>query len=345
MHCCIHCFNDYYIKEKIKSEGTLSVCDYCGEENVHAISIGALADDFENLFSIYEQTTHGEHYAHQVHCPTDFGDLLDVLIQDDWSIFSDETSQNLLLFDILNWNRSLEDVLDDSELYSKQENAFTFVSSSDVWNAFAYSIKRENRYFPDHDLSNELGLLIQNKLITFRTNHNFYRARIGNFPVGKMGPPPVELATPGRVNPKGIPYLYVASDEFTCIAETRPWVGAEITVATIKPKEAINIIDLSSKEFLKSPFLADDLSHSIQANKLLNHLSYELSKPVSPDESYIEYIPSQYLAELIKKLGYDGLKYKSSLGTGENFVFFHPDKFEYVTTALRKVSFVGYEYR
>lgn len=145
-----------------------------------------MADDFEILFSIYEQTTHGEHYAHQVHCPTDFGDLLDVLFQDDWSIFSDETSQNLLLFDILNWNRSLEDVLDDSELYSKQENAFTFVSSSDVWNAFAYSIKRENRYFPDHDLSNELGLLIQNKLITFRTNHNFYRARIGNFPVEKM---------------------------------------------------------------------------------------------------------------------------------------------------------------
>ncbi|MBS4199308.1 RES family NAD+ phosphorylase [Bacillus sp. FJAT-49732] len=330
--------------DKIKNEGFISDCDYCGEQNVPAINIEMLVGDFENLFSIYEPTTHGEHYNYHLQCATDNGNLLEELIQEDWQVFSDETNQNELLFDILNYHRDFEDSLDRHELYSKNSSAFTYVSSSEMWNEFSNSIKRRNRYFPEYDLSNELKMLLHNKKVLFDPNSQFYRARIGRYSVEEMGPPPYDKATSGRVNPRGIPYLYVASDKYTCIAETRPWIGAKVTVATIHANKQLKIIDLSSKEFLSSPFLSDDLSQTIQAQELLNYLAYILTKPIDPSVSDIEYIPTQYLAELIKNLGYDGLKYKSSLGSGVNYVFFYPDMFDIMTTHEFDVTAVGYDY-
>jgi hypothetical protein len=345
MNCCINCFEDFYIIDKIKNAGIISECNYCGENGVPTIGIEMLIDDFENLLSIYETTTLGEHYNHHIHCPTNHGDLLEELIQEDWQIFSDKTNYGELLFDILNFNRGYEDALDSSELYSRESSAFSYISSSYIWNEFTYSIKRKSRYFPEINLSNDLKMLLPNKNVKFELNSPIFRARIGEFSKGEMGPPPFDKATSGRVNPRGIPYLYVASDTYTCIAETRPWIGAKVTVATIHAKETLNIIDLSSKEFLSSPFLTANLSQTIQAQELLNQLSYELSKPINPSDSDIEYIPTQYLAELIRNLGYDGLKYKSSLGSGMNYVFFSPEKFEYITIEVCEISAVGYDYQ
>src|SRR5690625_1773272 len=345
MECCIHCFNDSYIIELIKSEDAISDCDYCGAEETFTIHIEFLTDDFENLFSIYEPTMHGEHFHHELHCPTDYGDSLEEVIQDDWNIFSDETNQNTLLFDILNYRKGYEDYLDPYELYSKHEEAFTYISSSSLWNEFKLSIKRENRFFPDYDLSKELKLMLTNKSVNYQFDYKFYRARIGESSIDKMGPPPANKATPGRANPKGIPYLYVANDYETCIAETRPWIGANVTISTLHSEEPINIIDLSTREFLSSPFLAENLSETLQVNNLLNQLSYELSKLVDPFDYDIEYIPTQYLAELIKKLGYDGLSYKSSLGPGTNFVFFYPEKFNYIANEICNISAINYGFK
>ncbi|MEW9500743.1 RES family NAD+ phosphorylase [Jeotgalibacillus marinus] len=293
---------------------------------------------------MYAPTTHGEHYFHQIECPTDHGAMLEELIQEDWQVFSEEKDYDKLLFDILNYHREYYDSLNNSDLYSRDSASFTYVSNIDIWNNFADSIKKENRYFCKNDLSNKLESLLPKKSLKFDPNSVFYRARIGNYTLEKMGPPPYDKATSGRGNPKGIPYLYVASNKYTCIAETRPWVGAEITIATIHLKEPIEVIDLSSKVFLSSPFLMDDLSQNIESIILLNKLSDELSKPINPFESDIEYIPTQYLTELIKNLGYDGLKFKSSLGAGENFVFFSLKKFEYITLDKCNVSGVGYDY-
>ena len=57
--------------------------------------------------------------------------------------------------------------------------------------------------------------------------------------------PPAELATAGRANPRGISYLYCATDEPTCIAEIRPWKGAKVTVAHIVvPNKKLKLVGL-----------------------------------------------------------------------------------------------------
>ncbi len=43
-----------------------------------------------------------------------------------------------------------------------------------------------------------------------------------------------DRASEGRANPKGIPYLYLATKEETAISEVRPWIGSFISLAPIQ---------------------------------------------------------------------------------------------------------------
>ena len=49
----------------------------------------------------------------------------------------------------------------------------------------------------------------------------------------RMKPVPYE-ALEGRVNPKGIPCLYLATTKDTALAEVRPWLDSNISVGTVQ---------------------------------------------------------------------------------------------------------------
>lgn len=63
----------------------------------------------------------------------------------------------------------------------------------------------------------------------------FYRARIHSlnqcapFLAAEMGAPGRGRAGAGRINPEGMPFLYVSESVDTVIAEVRPWLGAKIS--------------------------------------------------------------------------------------------------------------------
>lgn len=54
----------------------------------------------------------------------------------------------------------------------------------------------------------------------------------------------------------------------------------------------------------------------------LEYLGEELSRPIQKHAADYDYVPSQYLCELIKNAGYDGVVYKSALGGGFNTALF-----------------------
>lgn len=56
----------------------------------------------------------------------------------------------------------------------------------------------------------------------------------------------------------------------------------------------------------------------------LERLGSELTRPVLPRSAAIDYLPSQYLCEFIKKIGYDGVIYRSSVSDGINCRTFSP---------------------
>jgi hypothetical protein len=76
-----------------------------------------------------------------------------------------------------------------------------------------------------------------------------------------------------------------------------------------------------------SPFLledAEDIGRMRSDLPFLERLGDELTRPVVPQSAAIDYIPSQYLCEFIKKCGYDGVIYRSSVSDGINLALFDP---------------------
>ncbi|PAE37764.1 hypothetical protein [Bacillus sp. 7884-1] len=140
MKCCQYCFEDMYLITKIREYDALGNCDYCDSEEVYIIDIDDLTEDFERLFKHYESTEPYEYFHPEIHDdPSEFGDRLIELINEDWNIFSEKIigtgTDETLLFDILNFNKKWdpERYFDPYNLYSRITQAFTFVHPLEGW--------------------------------------------------------------------------------------------------------------------------------------------------------------------------------------------------------------------
>jgi len=144
----------------------------------------------------------------------------------------------------------------------------------------------------------------------------------------QMGKPPIDLISNGRANPVGIPCLYVASDIETAIAEIRPNKGEMVCVAEFESDKTIQFADLRYPRKTISPFLLskEQIKLLRRYMEYLCRLSEELTLPISPKSAHLEYLPSQYLCEFIKHCEFDGLIYKSAMGTGVNYAIFNDAK-------------------
>lgn len=114
----------------------------------------------------------------------------------------------------------------------------------------------------------------------------------------------------GRANARHISFLYTAFDVETAIMEIAPKIGQPISVAGVELNRDIKIFDFSSFHEGKE---------SVEM-KLIS-LSKYFSLPNYNDES--EYLPTQYLCEYIRELGFEGICFDSSVNSGhKNLVIF-----------------------
>lgn len=117
--------------------------------------------------------------------------------------------------------------------------------------------------------------------------------------------PPVKATRDLRANYRYIPYLYSSNNPYIALVEVRPKLGSSVSLATIIVTEKLTLLDFTNA---KKP-------HKMTPAKinLFSDLSALYSKPVTDDDDIIDYIPTQYIAEYVKNLGYDGIVFKSSL--------------------------------
>lgn len=117
--------------------------------------------------------------------------------------------------------------------------------------------------------------------------------------------PPWKITRDLRANYRYIPYLYCANDQYLSVIEVRPRVNAKVSVATIFVNEQIRLLDFTvghkPQRMSKSKY------------SLFCDLSELYSKPVTIDDDVLDYIPTQFIAEYVKSLGYDGIAFTSSL--------------------------------
>lgn len=143
--------------------------------------------------------------------------------------------------------------------------------------------------------------------------------------------PPPELAISGRANPDHIRYLYLCEDAETTIYEIRPIIGDTVSVAQFSLQREIKVYDLTLdiKDHMTNP--------DYEWPSLYNTIGQMFSRPNNGD--LLQYIPTQYLAEEIKRMGFDGLRFNSSLHKGGvNIVLFDPDIYKAMSSELVDVA-------
>lgn len=139
--------------------------------------------------------------------------------------------------------------------------------------------------------------------------------------------PPAKYATEGRLNAKGISFLYTCSDVKTVIHELRPTVNERISVAEFITRKNLVFADLTETKAdkIKQPLLSD----------LLWLIAKEFSIPHYAGHNYSF---TQYLAGHFMNLDFDGVIFKSSLNPqGENYVFFYPEDCKAKSSRLYEV--------
>jgi hypothetical protein len=269
---------------------------------------------FESLVSAY--------------CQDPTGKLLVQWFREDWALFQhprmDDPRANDLLAEILN----------DGEIVRKQ-----FVPASDPaidrlseWEKLRDELMYHNRFFPEAtiDLDRLESLLSSLTPDVDEVPVQWYRARIQPnekpFRAREMGAPPKRIASHGRANPAGIPYLYLGSSPVTAVSEIRPHTGERACIADFTVRRGVRVIDLRNPREMVSPFLLDagDIGKMRNDLPFLEHLGDELTRPVLPQAAAIDYTPSQYLCEFIKNCGYQGVIYRSSVSDGMNLALFDP---------------------
>lgn len=318
--CCVRCFNDSVVAAKINAEGSISRCSYCGTTQISCIDPSVLSNELE-LFT--------------------------------YGLIEDESGSSFLeilsLYGVLsNTVRQAANLIDDifgadtaTKRYSLE---FSVTSYTEQWEEFKLELKHKNRFFPKASIHSSLFnkmsanstdavlfQLLEQLKIPVDTRENFYRARISDVPLSadKMGCPPREIVTGGRANPVGIPYLYVADSLVTCISEVRPSNSSCVYVSELTPIHELSVLDLTAprEHSSASAFGEEQLSAVLGFLGLLELFSDELSKPVRPENSNLDYIPTQFLCEFIKSVAnFDGLVFNSSFGKGKNYVFFNGDE-------------------
>lgn len=175
----------------------------------------------------------------------------------------------------------------------------------------------------------------------------FYRARISSkkgFKPEDMGKPPFDKSTPGRANSKGISYLYLSSDIKTTLYETRTSLYDYVCVGEFRLLKDIKILNLRDTN-KASPFSYEEsLGEYIRYKKYVLRLESELSKPIRRQDSELDYLPTQYLCEFIKSLGFDGVEYRSSLNpTGFNLAVFQDQCLECTKADVYEIDSIAYE--
>lgn len=172
-------------------------------------------------------------------------------------------------------------------------------------------------------------------------------AVIEPFEPGRMKPEPLK-AKEGRANPKGIPCLYLADDENTSLAETRPEVGEYLSLGQFLTNKDLRLVDCNSVEppnHYTSCLFNPPKSQEEIACAIWTIIGRAFTRPVVGDDSSADYVPTQLLAELFKSAGYDGVRYKSNLGPGHNFALFDLGVADVTSRTLRKTEAVSYSFK
>lgn len=340
MTCCNNCFADKEIIGFIFSNSTATgTCETCATSGAYLVDARELEESFQPLISLFKPIA-------EIGFVEGTPKLLHEKLQDYWKLFRLQMpAANGLLKSIM-----ADSLPPESPIFIEAveiEQLFTPALAGDLhekkWDNFAQEIKTRNRFFLNESIDLKLlNEMFKNFAKTYKKGKLFYRSRISESAghiADEMGKPPGDKSSAGRANPKGIPYLYVSTEVETTVYESRSTYLDYVSVAEIKCKDELTVVSLRGITEI-SPFVfGDQIARYLTHQKYLVRLEQELSKPIRKFDKELDYLPSQYLCEYVKSLGYDGIEYGSSFKTnGINLAIFNDEKLEIKNVEVYEVT-------
>lgn len=350
MQCCIDCFKDTDLRERIRSLNQLGQCDihpeHSREHQVYTLTISdvndpasmasTIAADLEEIVGLYppvaeisQELSSGRRHT-----------LVDSL-RDDWDIFNLNATEigdliEILLAHFKAENPVLfEDPVVPAVMLDPQARATKALLGGKHWQDFERQIRETNRFHSNlfHDERFMPYLRELHDIIPARTR--FFRARIvgwhADLADSEIGMPPAGMAGSGRLNAVGISNLYLASEKDVTFTEIKAAMRDRIAYGEFEVVAPLTVINLEKIARI-SPFRLEDKTAYLLDHADLRAIDAALRKPSSGERSEVEYVPTQYISDLIKNIDViDGIYFGSTLKSGAmDLVLFSEDKVELI---------------
>ena len=223
-------------------------------------------------------------------------------------------------------------------------------------------LKVRNYYLVEENYVSSFEALKPHVAISLPKGSVYYRARIGSKPRAvnvhlpskqrtyfhepyrerDIGAPPVNTCGAGRLNRPGIAMLYLGSTESSAIAEVRPHRGDAVSIGRFRTTRELSIADFTKHDLL-SMYSSDELLDRL---RLSVSIDKSLATPAPPSDQRI-YSVTQFLGQVFRRMGFDGILFRSTVSDGLNLVVFDPDACVWVEGSSKVVSVqeVHYSYK
>jgi hypothetical protein len=238
-----------------------------------------------------------------------------------------------------------------------------FRSADSYWH-FAQAVRRESRHVHTTDVQAFLEAVRATSIkreTTIPAGSTLWRSQLGSewrtqydghgnaigeeempLPPARMKPIPGE-AREGRLNPRGIACLYLSTDMETAMAESRPWIHSPISVGEFLVVRDLRLVDCRPNGRIY--YFGGEPSPEERERAVWADIDAAFARPLARSDDDFAYLPTQILAELFRRIGFEGVVYRSSCGPGFNVACFDLAAAELRDCALYEVRALKYDFR
>jgi RES domain-containing protein len=224
---------------------------------------------------------------------------------------------------------------------------------------FFRRVTSDRRYFRSDQTKQFLRAVLDScstRELVMKKEYPLYRAQIGtDWQIGDLGGPAVypfskermkplsDRAHEGRLNPKGIPCLYLATSREIAMSETRPAPSTDISVGRFTTSKELKVVDCSRKHGNLVGIFEPDVGKTDET--VWATIDKAFSEPVIRREDRADYAATQIIGELLKLNSYDGVAYGSQFaGDGFNIALFDLDSADLEECHVYTTQAVQYEF-
>jgi RES domain-containing protein len=315
---CSACFDDHDLRRWIRAVNGPRGCDACGKFDSPTCELSDLCSHIQVNLTKYWSFA-ADHLPYESAEGGYLGTTWDTaeILRDEIGLSLPRDSKNRL------FSALLDELADETWCKYDWLTLDHDVALRTSWERFCETVKHERRFFfhsagtDDRDSYTPASLLTTIGQIAQRmglirdlpTGTKLWRARADLAPHIRakpidFGPPPLLSALQSnRMNPPGIPLLYLASTANTALHETR---ANEARVGQWKAARPLRIFDLRRLPQMPGYF-SDAERNDRLALRFLHDFASDVMTPVARDERvHIDYLPSQVVTEFFRDFDFEG---------------------------------------